>query len=124
VEVVRLAQFQGEDFASLAVLRRYQGWRQWENLMVLAFTDVLTRMFSNQIWPLVRVRRLGLWGLNHVPLVKPLALRLMLGLTGRVPQLARQTATGLSAPAQSSMPDSMPDSMAQSTSPLPTPANL
>jgi 2-octaprenyl-6-methoxyphenol hydroxylase len=91
VEVVLAAQVQGEDFASLAVLRRYQGWRQWENLLVLAFTDVLTRMFSNQIWPVVRVRRLGLWGLNHVPLVKPLALRLMLGLTGRVPQLASST---------------------------------
>jgi 2-octaprenyl-6-methoxyphenol hydroxylase len=89
VEVVLAAQAQGEDFASLRVLRRYQGWRQWENLMVLAFTDVLTRLFSNQIWPLVQVRRLGLWGLNHVPLVKPLALRLMLGLTGRVPQLAQ-----------------------------------
>jgi 2-octaprenyl-6-methoxyphenol hydroxylase len=117
VEVVLAAQAKGEDFASLAVLRRYQGWRQWENLLVLAFTDVLTRMFSNQIWPVVRVRRLGLWGLNHLPLVKPLALRLMLGLTGRVPQLAKQTAVGSAAPAMARATDARPNS------PLPTPAN-
>lgn len=86
-EVIRTAHRQGEDVASLRVLRRYERWRMIENLIVLAFTDFLDRLFSNRIEPIVRLRRVGLWLLNHVQPLKVLALRLMLGLTGRAPRL-------------------------------------
>jgi 2-octaprenyl-6-methoxyphenol hydroxylase len=87
-EVIGAAVEQGEDWASLAVLKRYDRWRRWENLVILGFTDLLDRAFSNQIWPIVWVRRLGLWGLAHVPLMRRLALLLMLGLLGRHPRVA------------------------------------
>jgi 2-octaprenyl-6-methoxyphenol hydroxylase len=77
-----------EDLGSTPVLRRYEGWRRAENWMILTFTDLLTRTFSNQIWPLVRLRRLGLVLLNRVPPLKQLALKLMVGRLGRLPQLA------------------------------------
>jgi 2-octaprenyl-6-methoxyphenol hydroxylase len=89
VEVIRGAVQQGEDFASLAVLRRYERWRKWENLMILGFTDILTRTFSNRIWPIVLIRRAGLIVMERVQPVKSLALKLMLGLLGRVPQVGR-----------------------------------
>jgi 2-octaprenyl-6-methoxyphenol hydroxylase len=87
-EVIQAALAQGEDFAQVAVLKRYERWRMWENLVMLAFTDILDRTFSNQIAPIVWVRRLGLWAMAHIPPIKSFAIRLMLGMIGRVPQIA------------------------------------
>jgi 2-octaprenyl-6-methoxyphenol hydroxylase len=87
-EVITTALAQGEDFAQVAVLKRYERWRMWENLVMLAFTDILDRTFSNRIAPIVVVRRLGLWAMANIPPVKSLAIRLMLGMLGRVPQIA------------------------------------
>ena len=89
-EVLTAAYQRGQDLGSVAVLRRYERWRRWENWVILSFTDLLTRTFSNQILPVVMVRRAGLWVLSRVPFLKRLALRLMTGRLGRVPQLARQ----------------------------------
>ncbi|MEB3291288.1 MAG: FAD-dependent hydroxylase [Leptolyngbya sp.] len=89
-EVLTAAHHRGEDLGSTAVLRRYERWRRWENWVILSFTDTLTRSFSNQIFPIVALRRLGLWMLNHVPLLRHLALRLMTGRLGRVPKLAQE----------------------------------
>jgi 2-octaprenyl-6-methoxyphenol hydroxylase len=89
-EVLGAAYRQGQDLGSLGVLRPYERWRRLENWVILSFTDLLTRLFSNQIWPLVQLRRTGLWGLARVVPLKRLALRLMTGRLGRLPQLARQ----------------------------------
>ena len=88
-EVLQSAQERGQDIGTLTVLKRYERWRKLENLTILGFTDVLDRLFSNNWWPLVLLRQLGLWGLRHLPPVKTTALRLMTGLLGRQPQLAR-----------------------------------
>jgi 2-octaprenyl-6-methoxyphenol hydroxylase len=85
-EVIGTAVERGEDWTTLAVLKRYDRWRRRENLVILGFTDLLDRTFSNQITPIVWVRRLGLWGLAHVPVLRRLALLLMLGLLGRHPR--------------------------------------
>jgi len=86
-----IAQAQHEDFATLPVLRRYERWRIWENLLVLGLTDTLTRLFSNQILPIVLLRRISLWILEDVQPVKSLVLCLMQGLTGRAPRIPRQS---------------------------------
>jgi 2-octaprenyl-6-methoxyphenol hydroxylase len=86
-EVIGAAVARGEDWTALGVLKRYDRWRRSENLVILGFTDLLDRTFSNQIPPIVWVRRLGLWGLAHVPLMRRLALLLMLGLLGRHPRV-------------------------------------
>lgn len=88
-QVLLGAHQQGEDFGDLRVLKRYQRIRRWENWVILAFTDLLDRTFSNDWLPLVSARRLGLWTLRHIYPVKILALRLMTGLLGYTPQLAR-----------------------------------
>ncbi len=89
-QVLQIAHQQGEDIASLNVLKRYERWRKWENLIILGFTDILDRTFSNNVFPIVLVRRLGLRVLQTVLPVKSFALRLMTGLTGRAPRLAQR----------------------------------
>ncbi|MCT7952007.1 FAD-dependent hydroxylase [Ancylothrix sp. C2] len=89
-EVLRKAHQKGEDIGALKVLKKYEGWRKFENLVILGFTDLLDRMFSNKFMPLVLLRQLGLWVLRKVGPVKVLALRLMTGLLGRMPEVAQR----------------------------------
>ncbi|HIK31266.1 MAG TPA: FAD-dependent hydroxylase [Oscillatoriales cyanobacterium M59_W2019_021] len=88
-QVLQAAHQQGEDLGDLRVLKRYERIRRWENWAILGFTDFLDRTFSNHWLPLVAARRLGLWTLRHIAPVKLVALRLMTGLLGYTPQLAR-----------------------------------
>ena len=88
-EVLQKAYQQGEDIGSLKVLKRYEHWRRNENWIILGVTDFLNRLFSNQWWPLMILRRLGLWLINTFPLVKRFFLQLMTGLLGKIPQLLR-----------------------------------
>lgn len=89
-QVIQKAHQAGEDIGNIRVLKRYEGWRQKENLAILGFTDMLDRMFSNQFPPLVLVRRLGLWFLASVPALKTFMLKLMIGLKGKTPELAKR----------------------------------
>ncbi|AFY42914.1 FAD-dependent hydroxylase [Nostoc sp. PCC 7107] len=89
-QVIQTAQTKGEDIGKIQVLKRYERWRKLENLTILGFTDLLDRMFSNRILPLVVLRRLGLWLMQRVPILKVFALKLMIGLKGRTPQLAQR----------------------------------
>ena len=82
-QVLRKASENGEDIGQLRVLKRYESWRQKENLVILGFTDFLDRMFSGNWLPKVTVRRWGLWSLRKVKPLRYLALRLMTGLLGR-----------------------------------------
>jgi 2-octaprenyl-6-methoxyphenol hydroxylase len=88
-EVLIAARQAGEDIGSQAVLKRYARWRKPENWVILAFTDFLDRVFSTRILPIVIIRRIGLFLLDRIPAFKYLALRLMTGLAGKIPQVAR-----------------------------------
>ncbi len=90
-ETILAARDRGEDIGNLTVLRRYDQWRRWENSVILAFTDTLDRMFSNDFGLTIALRRLGLWALDTFPPVKTTALRLMTGLLGRKPAIAQPT---------------------------------
>lgn len=88
-EVLQTAHQQGEDLGSLTVLQRYERWRRFENWIILGFTDLLDRCFSNRWLPLVALRRLGLRTMRRLRLLKFLALQLMTGQLGRRPDVAR-----------------------------------
>jgi 2-octaprenyl-6-methoxyphenol hydroxylase len=90
-QVLETAHQRGEDIGQLKVLRRYEHWRKWENWLILGFTDLLDRLFSNRWWPLLLLRRLGLRAMKHIRLLRFLALRLMTGLSGRMPRLAHRS---------------------------------
>jgi 2-octaprenyl-6-methoxyphenol hydroxylase len=89
-EVIKMAYQNGEDIGSTAVLNRYQRWRKLENLTILGFTDLLDRSFSNRWLPIVVARRIGLRFMRKVRPAKFLALKLMTGMSGRTPELAKR----------------------------------
>ena len=89
-QVLQTASQQGQDIGAVKVLKSYEGWRKIENLAILGFTDLLDRMFSNNWLPVVVMRRLGLWIMSYLRPLKILALKLMTGLLGKTPKLARR----------------------------------
>jgi 2-octaprenyl-6-methoxyphenol hydroxylase len=92
-QVLQEAKANGEDIGDIRILKQYEDWRKQENLAILGFTDLLDRVFSNNFFPLVIARRLGLWVMQRVPLLKIFTLKVMIGLKGRVPKLADATRT-------------------------------
>jgi len=81
------AHQRGEDIGEVQVLKRYERWRKSENFIILGFTDLLDRIFSNNWLPAIILRRLGLRLLRNLPPFKIFALKLMTGFQGRIPQL-------------------------------------
>lgn len=89
-QILEEAKATNQDIGDIRILKRYQSWRQRENLTILGFTDLLDRVFSNNFLPIVLVRRFGLLTMQKVPLVKIFALKLMIGMKGRTPEIARR----------------------------------
>lgn len=90
-QVLQEAHSKGEDIGDIKILKHYERWRKRENLTILGFTDLLDRVFSNNILPIVVVRRIGLWIMRRVPALKLFALKLMIGFKGRTPKLAQHS---------------------------------
>ena len=77
VEAVR----SGEDPGSPAVLARYQAARRPANLAMLAMTDALDRLFSNDLAPVRLARGFGLAAVHRIPPLKRLFMRTAMGLS-------------------------------------------
>jgi 2-octaprenyl-6-methoxyphenol hydroxylase len=88
-EVVTDALRLGFDPGSVAILERYERWRRVDNAMMLAATDALNRLFSNDITPVRLARDAGLAAVNRAPLLKRLFMRHAMGVLGDVPRLVR-----------------------------------
>ena len=69
-ETVVEANRLGLDIGSLAVLERYQSWRRFDTVRMGVTSDLLTRMFSNDITPLRLVRDFGLSLVDRMPAMK------------------------------------------------------
>ncbi len=95
VNVIQKAIGHNADIGSLSVLKHYERWRMWENLLVLGLTDILTRTFSNKILPVVILRRMSLWVLQHIAPIRSRVLRLMQGLTGRSPRIMQNSSAAI-----------------------------
>jgi 2-octaprenyl-6-methoxyphenol hydroxylase len=79
----------GLDLGAADVLARYQRWRRFDNLMLIAATDSLNRLFSNDLGPVRLARDLGLAAVNRMPPLKRLFMRHAMGLVGDLPRLIR-----------------------------------
>jgi 2-octaprenyl-6-methoxyphenol hydroxylase len=94
-DVAVLAEFiveatgQGCDPGELSRLQRYARQRRGDQARVAAFTDGVTRLFSNDFGPLRIARNLGLVALDMLPPAKDRIARYAMGLTGRLPRLSR-----------------------------------
>lgn len=88
-EVVVEARRLGLDIGSEAVLQRYERWRRFDSLTLVAVTDGLNRLFSNDVAPLRWARDLGLGAVNRLPPLRRLFMRHAMGTVGILPRLAR-----------------------------------
>jgi 2-octaprenyl-6-methoxyphenol hydroxylase len=79
----------GLDIGSIEVLRRYERWRRFDTFQMGAMTDVLNRLFSNNLSPLRVVRDIGLGLVDRLPRLKSFFIGEAAGLTGELPKLLK-----------------------------------
>ncbi len=89
-DVLAEARDLGLDLGGADVLERYQRWRRFDNALMLAMTDGLNRLFSNNIWPLRLARDVGMAGVDRIPPLKKLFMRHAMGVVGELPSLMRE----------------------------------
>jgi 2-octaprenyl-6-methoxyphenol hydroxylase len=88
-EILVEAHRLGLDLAHPAGLERYERWRRADNLLMAGVTDVLNRLFSNDVPPVRLARDLGLGIVNRLPPVKAFLMRHAMGMVGELPRLMR-----------------------------------
>jgi 2-octaprenyl-6-methoxyphenol hydroxylase len=88
-EIIVDAQQLGLDPAHPEGMARYQRWRRADNLLMAGVTDVLNRLFSNDIAPVRMARDVGLGIVNRIPPLKKLLMRHAMGTVGDLPRLMR-----------------------------------
>ncbi len=79
----------GMDLGAPDVLRRYERWRRFDNVLLAAVTDGLTRLFSNDVPPVRLARDIGLAAVNRLPPAKKFLMRHAMGVVGELPRLIR-----------------------------------
>lgn len=89
VEVLVDAKRLGLDVGGADTLERYAQWRRADNLSMVAATDLLNRLFSNDVAPLRLARDVGLAAVNRVPGLRKFFVRHAMGLVGDLPKLIR-----------------------------------
>ena len=85
VDALRL----GLDPGGSSVLRRYERWRRFDSLALIAITDGLNRLFVNDFPPLKLAREWGLGLVDRTPPLKRFFMQHAMGLVGDLPRLMR-----------------------------------
>ncbi|MBL6942618.1 MAG: 2-octaprenyl-6-methoxyphenyl hydroxylase [Rhodospirillales bacterium] len=88
-EVLTDARRLGLDPGAGTVLESYERWRRFDNTLMLAMTDLLNRLFSNDVIPVRLARDLGLAAVNRMPPLKKVFMEHAMGLAGDLPRLMR-----------------------------------
>jgi 2-octaprenyl-6-methoxyphenol hydroxylase len=83
IDAVRL----GLDHGSDAVLERYQRWRRLDTASMVAMTDGLNRLFSNDVAPIRALRDFGLGLVDRAGPVKSALIRTASGISASGPKL-------------------------------------
>ncbi|GBQ27686.1 ubiquinone biosynthesis hydroxylase UbiH/UbiF/VisC/COQ6 [Gluconacetobacter sacchari DSM 12717] len=79
-DVLIAAHARGEDVGAPSLLRRYQARCRPANMLMLAATDMLERLFGNDNPVLRRARDLGLAGVHRMPALRRAFVRHAMGL--------------------------------------------
>lgn len=77
----------GLDIGSPQVLARYERWRRFDNMALIATTDGLNRLFSNDLPPVRLARDLGMAAVDRMPGLKRFFMSHAMGLVGDLPRL-------------------------------------
>lgn len=86
-EVLVEARRLGEDIGALDVLERYERWRRFDTFRMGVVTDVLNRLFSNDMDVVRAARDVGLGLVDRMPGLKRFFIRQAAGLEGPAPRL-------------------------------------
>ncbi len=79
----------GLDPGSPSVLSRYERWRRFDGLALVAITDGLNRLFANDIPPIRLAREMGLGLVQRTPFLKRFFMHHAMGMVGDLPRLMR-----------------------------------
>lgn len=79
----------GLDIGSPDVLETYQRWRRFDTAQMGVVTDVLNRLFSNDLGPVRALRSFGLGVVNRLPKVKDYFIEEAAGVAKSRPRLMR-----------------------------------
>jgi 2-octaprenyl-6-methoxyphenol hydroxylase len=79
----------GLDLGDPLMLRRYERARRTDNFAFSATTDILDRLFSNDIPPIRAARRIGLGAVNSMPPLRRFFMRRAMGASGALSRLGR-----------------------------------
>ncbi len=80
----------GLDLGAAEVLEKYGRWRRFDNGLMLAMTDGIVRLFSNDIGPLRALRGFGLSAVNRIAPLRRLFARHAMGVVGDLPRLMQE----------------------------------
>lgn len=72
----------GLDIGAISVLERYESWRRFDTVRMGITTDVLNRLFSNDVTPLRVLRDVGLGVVDRLPGLKSFFIRQAEGTAG------------------------------------------
>jgi 2-octaprenyl-6-methoxyphenol hydroxylase len=86
-EVLIDARRLGQDIGGFDVLERYQRWRRFDTFQMGVVTDVLNRLFSNDIDIIRAARDFGLGLVDRMPGLKSHFIQEAAGFAGPVPKL-------------------------------------
>jgi 2-octaprenyl-6-methoxyphenol hydroxylase len=79
----------GLDLGDAGLLSAYEKARRPDNIAFTAATDILDRLFSNDIPPIRLARRVGLGAVNRVPPLRRFFMRRAMGAAGALSRLGR-----------------------------------
>ncbi|MGO1119489.1 UbiH/UbiF/VisC/COQ6 family ubiquinone biosynthesis hydroxylase [Rhodovibrionaceae bacterium A322] len=79
----------GQDLGNQAIVDRYARWRRFDNMAMIAATDGLNRLFSNNLPPVRLARDLGMAAVNQLPPLRRFFMRHAMGTVGDLPKLFR-----------------------------------
>ncbi|MBX3583962.1 MAG: ubiquinone biosynthesis hydroxylase [Rhizobiaceae bacterium] len=79
----------GQDIGALDVLERYQQWRRFDTVQMGVTTDVLNRLFSNDLGPVRQLRDIGMGLVDRMPRLKEFFIKQAAGLAGETPRLLK-----------------------------------
>lgn len=82
-------QGKGIDPGAPRVLAEYENWRRRDQRRTIALTDGLVRLFANSLGPVKLARDVGMVAMDLLPGLKPILARQSMGVSGRLPRLAR-----------------------------------
>ncbi len=83
IDTARLGLDPGSDNA----LAKYQTWRRFDSMMLLAITDGLNKLFTTDVGPVRLARDLGLAAVNKMPKLKGFFMEHARGTVGELPRL-------------------------------------